>query len=219
MAGKAEKLVALARQRQKDRLPPHASIGEFHRGAYEADHVSPWTKSASNCDSPLMVVAQDWAGSDYLAAAFRPVLVEFGYDPSLPTNKNLQRLLRTHFRRDFSQVYATNLFPFAKAGAMKATIPAADMRYSARKYLLPQIEIVQPTLVICLGRLTYNTVRNVLGLDTVRAMDAMVSSRTRLGSTSIVGVAHPGQLGTNHRGIDQVEKDWAALAREFSRKF
>jgi uracil-DNA glycosylase len=49
------------------------------------------------------------------------------------------------------QTYATNVFPFIKIGKKNAAIRAADMRYAAKKYALPQMKIVSPLMAVCLG--------------------------------------------------------------------
>jgi hypothetical protein len=63
---KREKLLQLAKRRQKDRLLPHRCLADFHNGYYECFHVSPWTVSACNVDADLMLIGQDWASSKLL---------------------------------------------------------------------------------------------------------------------------------------------------------
>lgn len=208
---KSKSLLALARKRQTQRLPGHRSISDYHRGAYECDFVSPWTKSASASDADLMIVAQDWASDKYLAGPFRACLVEHGHDPHLPTNINLIDLLLRHFGLRFDQVYATNLFPFVKPGAMNFRIPARDLLFCATEFLLPQVDIVRPKLVICLGVRTFNAISNATGRASVPNVAAMVGSGFRIGSSLVAGVAHPGSLGMNARGRSQVDADWKAL--------
>jgi hypothetical protein len=63
---------------------------------------------------------------------------------NVPTNRNLRRYLRDHMGGlEFSQTYATNVFPFIKIGKKNAAIRATDMRYAAEKYALPASRIVQ----------------------------------------------------------------------------
>ena len=210
---KKTQLFELARLRRSDRISNHGNIGDYHEGAYEADHVSPWSRSAHAIDAQVMIVAQDWAGHEYLSEPFRPYLATLGYDPALYTNINLQALLKKHLGMSFSETFATNAFPFVKAGGMSAGIPSGDFRYAAETYLLPQIRIVAPRLVICLGAATYNSLRRAVGLEKATGIDAIVESEFRIGDTRVKGVAHTGRLGTNQRGVHQVNKDWEALSR------
>jgi restriction system protein len=213
---KSRKLIDLARKRQSDRVGRHGNIADYHNAAYEIDSVSPYSRLANNVDADVMVIGQDWASDGYLRGEFRQFLVDLGYDPSLATNKNLQQLLKRHFGIEFSQTFATNLFPFAKAGNMSASIPARDLRYAATTYLLPQVEIIRPRIAICLGTLTYNVTRSAIGLAPVRGVDSIVASEFKVGATTVVGVAHTGQLGTNNRGRAQVDLDWRAIVRRFA---
>jgi len=55
-AGKASQLLALARQRQADRWPGYHTIGDYHDGVYESEHVSPYTRSAGNVDADVFIL-------------------------------------------------------------------------------------------------------------------------------------------------------------------
>lgn len=212
-SSKAPSLRALARKRQTQRLPGHRAISDYHEGAYECDFVSPWTKSASALNADLMVVAQDWASDEYLAGPFRPYLTKLGHDPRLPTNINLFGLLLHHFGVRFDQVYGTNLFPYVKLGEMNSPIPTKDLLFCATEFLLPQVEILRPKLVVCLGLRTFNAVRNATSLNSVSNVAAMVALRFRIGTSVVTGVAHTGSFGMNARGRSQVDADWLALRR------
>ncbi len=150
---KLAQLKELARQRRQDSqtglTKKYKQVGDFHGGVFDKfGHVSPWSNSACNVDSPLMIIAQDWTSEE--TAQQPPEDVDLGYSPNLPTNKNLQALLREHFGLQFSDVYATNLFVFVKPGNLSARIPMADLRYSAMTYTVPQIQIVKPRTILCL---------------------------------------------------------------------
>jgi hypothetical protein len=58
---KQRKLKLLARKRQRSRWKGYHCLGDYHGGIYECDHVSPYTKSAGNVDSEIMVMLQDWS--------------------------------------------------------------------------------------------------------------------------------------------------------------
>ena len=121
---KTEALLQLARLRQSARLDGYASIGDFHDGIFECDHVSPWTKSGCNVDAEIMIVGQDWSSSDALGRD-PPDLhsAALGFSPKFPTNSNLDDLLERHFGLDRADCYLTNLFPFVKSGNASAGIP------------------------------------------------------------------------------------------------
>ena len=188
------------------------SIGDFHGGAYESEFVSPWTKSAQKPDAQIMVVAQDWASEDYLSGPLDQQLIALGYDPNLPTNRNLQALLRRHFGVDFSEVFATNIFPFVKPGTMTGSISIRAVATCAQEFLFPQIEIVRPKLVICLGITTYNGLLRAAGLKTFKTLKAAIGHGVEVNETSVQCLAHTGARGTNNRGQETVDSDWKAIS-------
>jgi hypothetical protein len=81
-----------------------------------------------------------------------PERKRLGQGWNVPTNRNLRRYWRDHMSGlESLQTYATNVFPFIKIGKKNAAIRAADMRYAAKKYALPQMKIVSPLMAVCLG--------------------------------------------------------------------
>ena len=90
----------------------------------------------------------------------------------------------------------------------------------ARKYALPQIRIVQPSLAVCLGFNSFSAVLVAAGRPRVRGLEAAIRSPFDLGSTRVWCQAHTGQMGANNRnrgGINRVDDDWAAMARDLGR--
>lgn len=182
-------------------------VGAFHGGRYESDFVSPWTISACNVDADLFVVLQDWCGSDYLSGPFNPLLAKLGHDPQLPTNRNLKALLYG-IGRDFSDVFGTNAFPFVKSGAMDADIENKALRECVERFVLPQVDIVQPKVTVLMGKTVYNAVCKVLGRKAAPSLDAAIATPIAFGSTLLVASVHTGNRIHIHRGWDRAVDDW-----------
>lgn len=142
---------------------------------------------------------------------------EKGFTPSLPTNKNLIRLLQEHFDLPLHQTYATNLFPFIKPGAMNARIPVGDLTRSAREFAIPQIDIVAPRLVICLGLATYNGLRRALRMPRAKTLDEAIGHPFSHNGTRVWCQAHTGGLGQSLRGPLRVAHDWSAMRMDADR--
>ena len=121
-AGKAERLLALAKLRQQTRWPEYGNVGDYHRGRYECDYVSPYTKSAGNVDCSVMIMLQDWASDDFLSGPFCEQTALKGRTPNRPTNLRLDSLVSRFFGFPISDTYTTNLFPFIKNDAMNAHV-------------------------------------------------------------------------------------------------
>ena len=208
-------LAELAARRRNAKWPGYRNIGDFASGAYESEHVSPYTKGASNVASPVFVLLQDWVSEDFLTAGDNENLKTLGREPSLPTNKNLEALIRDHFGLDLSEVYATNLFPFVKPAGMSANIPAKDLRRAAQEFALPQIKVVSPRLVIALGVKTFNALRYVCGLRSCRNLTEALESSFVYSGATVWCQAHTGALGRANRnrgGVDRVSVDWRRMA-------
>lgn len=205
----------LARLRQKTRWPGYKCIGDYHDGLYECEFVSPYTRRACNVDAEVMILLQDWSCDEVLRG---PVLAErltLGHDPRRATNKRLKDLLCQHFRLELSDVYATNVFPFVKPGAMSASIPMRDLARAAREFALPQIEIVEPRLAVCLGKAAFDAVALAAGRRRTGSLAEAIDLPFEIGRTQVWCQAHTGPLGTNARNrnrADQVARDWARMA-------
>jgi uracil-DNA glycosylase len=222
---KLDALAELVRLRRNDTYPNMISLHEFEDGRWDLDHVVPlvvpWTKSACNVDAKLMIIAQDWASEKYFQrpnnrTSWRDTLrTHFGQDPQLPTNRNIRRLLRC-FGIKWRQTYATDLSVFIKPGNMNGDIPDALLRYCAIKYTIPQVRIVRPKMVLCLGIRTFNAVRYALKTPTMKLSAAYsaephtVDDDTR---AEVYGVPHTGGLGfASCGGMSNIRPIWQDLA-------
>ncbi len=211
---KAKALLELARLRQSTRRPGYGAIGAFHNGLFECDHVSPWTKSGKRVDAAVMIVGQDWSSADVLARAPPDLKVaRRGFDAKFPTNANLDALLQRHFGLTRKQCYLTNLFPYIKRGSASAAIPMKDLLWAAQTFTLPEIRIVSPRQVICLGVRTFRALQRAVGAKSASTLISAIKSPFSYGSSTIHCVAHTGALGTNNRGKSRVETDWAKIAQ------
>lgn len=189
----------------------YRQIGDFHGGKCDKwKCVSPWNKAAGNFDSKIMVVGQDWISEDAAETAFKSF--DLGCDPENRTNKNLHSLLNEHFGVDFSDVYGTNLFVFVKSGTLSARIPTKDLLYSAKKYTVAEIDIVNPKIVICLGKATYTALCRAIG-SKANDFKSSATNPVAYGGTLIYGVPHTGALGTiNAGGLHNVHEIWRNLS-------
>ncbi|CAG36764.1 restriction endonuclease [Desulfotalea psychrophila] len=211
---KEQALLALAKKRQTTRYDGYTSIGDYNGGVWECDYVSPYSKSAHNVDARVMAVLQDWCSSDAFTGDICVEDLSLGYDSTAKTNISLMTLLQNHFGLSLQDTYTTNLFPYIKPGAMNALISIKDLTRAAKDFTLPMVEIIQPQLVICFGKNTFNVMRRACGMgDTNNVAEAIDSSFQYRGAT-LCCQSHPGQLGKNNRnkgGVDRASADWQRL--------
>ena len=210
-------MAALVRARPLSRHPKYRALKEVCDCLPDCEFVSPWTKSACNLDADLMIVGQDWVSEPFLRE-HSDVLRQLGYDPKLPTNKNLQDLLRDQFGLSLSEVYATNVFIYVKSGDMSASLSMHDLTDCAERFLLPQIEIVRPQMAICLGQKTFAAVRRALALPALSLKDAANPiGHTKYLHTGIYGSPHLGGQGTaNAGGLRKIIPQRRAVAERLS---
>jgi restriction system protein len=214
---KQDLLLKLAQKRKTTSWIGYGQIGDYHDGAYECDFVSPITKSAGNVDAEIFILLQDWSSDEPLLRPLNPDDVRYGLTPTWPTNKKLIELLRYHFGLMLKDVYATNLFPFIKRGDASSSIPMRDLVQAAQEFALPQIRIVRPKLVVCLGFDTFNAIRRACGHKPAQLSEEAIASPFTHDKSRIWCQAHTGARGQNNRGRERVEEDWRKMKMEFSR--
>lgn len=211
---KLHSLLELAKKRKSKTYTGYTAIGKYNHGAYECDYISPYSISAHNEESEILIILQDWCSAESFGPVVCKETLQYGYTPSGDTNVNLEKLLNSHFNLNIEDTYCTNLFPYIKPGPMNAYIPAKDLYNSAKEFTLPLIEILQPKVVICLGKSVFNAVRKNCGKKVVYSIEEGVSSHFSHEGSEIFCQAHTGRLGQNNRnrgGVNRVSQDWELM--------
>jgi hypothetical protein len=217
MNRKRTALNLLVKKRKATRMKGYGCIADYQEGAYECNFISPYTKSAQNLNSRLMVILQDWSSSEAIGPELDLDSVKYGHGTTLPTNKNLKALLKKHFGFELKDIYATNLFPFIKKGGLGKTIPRKDLVEAAEMFTVPEIEIIGPQLVVCLGLATFNALREAHNLKPKGNMAEAIHSPFDLGAARVCCQAHTGGQGQAMRncGKNRVRADWKRMAKRF----
>ena len=214
------RLESLARKRSDSTPAGYKSVADFHNGIYECTYVSPYSKAAHNLHSNVLIVLQDWISADILESAVIPEAISGGRIPTLPTNRNLDRLVQSSLGLQISETYATNLFPFIKPGGMSASIPFAELRAAARNFTIPQIEILAPKLVVALGLNVYNAIAVETNNPRRANLSDAISHPFNVEGSKVWCQGHPGALGQNGRNRynkKQTELDWLEMRDWYKR--
>jgi uracil-DNA glycosylase family 4 len=122
--------------------------------------VSPYTKGAHALGG-IAVVLQDWSSADVLSAGIDSEVQRLGRTPGLRTNRTLELLLQRVLGVSLVEVYVTNIFPFVKPGGISNPVPRRDAERAAREYAQQELALVQPTVVLALGRIPESVLRAV----------------------------------------------------------
>ena len=218
---KTKLLTELAHKRQQAKWDGFHQLAEYHNGIYECDFVSPYTKSAGNVDADIFILLQDWCSHEKLSGQICADSRDLGHTRSVPTNQNLKRLLQQHLGLKLDETYGTNLFPFIKKGDMSSSLPLKAMIRAAEEFALPQIEIVAPKIVICLGLNTFRALRIATGLGNVKNFEDAFNQPFEHHGSRIWLQAHTGRLGQNNRnagGVNRVDQDWQIMAQSLQEK-
>ena len=107
-----------------------------------------------------------------------------------------------------------------KPGPLSARIPFKDLVRAARDYAFPQISIVSPRLVICLGLNTFRAIQQATGGGAAENLEAAISGPFEFGKSTVWCQAHPGglgQAGRNRGKPDRVNQDWDAMRQAIGR--
>jgi hypothetical protein len=192
-----------------------ANVSEFHSGIFDSiDFPTPWTIGAQNVNSKLMIVAQDWASTSWLSNPSNIKYAKLGHDPRLLTNKNIEFYLNL-FGLTFADTYATNAFPYIKVGHLSARIKDKYFQVAIKECLLPQIKIIQPRMIICLGSQVYNGLRRTMGMKPISIKKGHEEEFDHCG-IKLYGAFHPGGLGTaNAGGKDAALEQWLILSEKY----
>jgi uracil-DNA glycosylase len=216
---KWQRLRDLARERQRVRWKGYRAVGDYHDGVYDCDWVSPYTKTACNVDADVFVLLQDWASDDLLRGPRQPDILKLGRLPTLPTNRNLEELLERTFHLRLDQVFATNLLPYIKPRGMSSPIRMTDLVRAAQRFALPQIRIVEPALVVCLGKATFNAVRRACDLKPLPTLAQAIDSPFERETSVFWCQAHTGARGLSHRGgVGGARRDWQKMKKDLQRR-
>jgi uracil-DNA glycosylase len=80
------------------------------------------------------------------------------------------------------------------------------------EFLKPQIELVQPKVVVTLGLLPYKAVMHAYKHPPQKSMRDAVHTTEMLGPATLVPVYHCGYFGTLSRTIEEQKRDWQRIA-------
>jgi hypothetical protein len=99
---------------------------------------------------------------------------------------------------------------------MGSAIPRRDLVRAAAEFALPQIWIVHPALVICLGLPTFNALREVCGHPRIYPLAAAIHSPFSIDGTRVWCQAHTGGQGQAMRNANRtkVPNDWRRMKRD-----
>ena len=184
-------------------------------GAFDSDHVGPWSRWQGNLSADLMVIGQDWGDTRYFRR-FRGL-----DDDTNPTNRTLMKLLQSiglviglpSSAGSNNLVFFTNAVLCLKEGGLQGPVRAAWFQNCA-PFLRRQVEIIAPRVVATLGKHALQAVRQAFQLPPRSLASAVAGTEgeTLVGNTRLLAVYHCGARVLNtHRKLDAQIQDWARI--------
>jgi DNA polymerase len=191
-------------------------------GAFDSDHVGPWSRWQGNLSASLMVIGQDWGDTRYFRR-FRGL-----DDDKNPTNRTLIQLLQgigivigpPSSAGSNDLVFFTNAVLCLKEGGLQGPVRAAWFQNCA-PFLCRQVEIIAPRVVATLGEQALRAVRHAFQLPPRSLASSVADSEGEIlgGNTRLLAVYHCGARVLNsHRALDAQIQDWARIGNALRTK-
>ena len=189
-------------------------------GAFDSDHIGPWSRWQGRLSADLMLVGQDWGDTRY----FRRYQ---GLDDDRnPTNRTLMKLLQgigmtigpPSSAGSNDLVFFTNAVLCLKEGGLQGPVRAAWFQNCA-PFLRRQVEIIAPRVVATLGEYALQAVRKAFQLPprSLASSVADTEGEILVGNTRLLAVYHCGARVLNtHRKLDAQIRDWARIGNVLS---
>jgi len=193
-----------------------------HGGVFDCDEIGAWSRWQGNLDAELMVIGQDWGD----VASF--VREKGGSTNTSKTNTTLVELLASigfqirlpRENSGRSAVFLTNAVLCLKDGGAQARVREEWLSNCGTRFLRPLIDLVQPKMVVCLGKRAYHAAVNAYGISPGTFSRAVESEAPVPLTEGIYAFAvyHCGaRILNTHRKLAAQLDDWQRIAKFLAR--
>lgn len=202
----------LVRDRKTCRLcsPGLTNPAEIKKGEYDSDHLGPWSRWHGSLSAKVVVVGQDWADRE-----------TFCRSEGLDDNTNRTNRVVLGWLRDLGievqpdtnggqgPAFLTNAILCLKTGRMSEAVTDRWAMNCGPRFLCPLIDLIRPRLVLTLGRVAWDTVRELYVLPPLPLKEAV--TRTEgfpLSEETICFPLYHPATWANVRSRRQLAADW-----------
>jgi DNA polymerase len=189
---------------------------EIKGGIYDKEkHLNPWAQWHGNLDARILLIGQDWSNEDeYIKGKG-----EEDYENN--SNLNLKRLFKeidinVSDRDDETSIplYFTNCVLGIKKGQMARKIKSSWYLDTADIFIKPLIDIINPKIIIALGKAAYKTVSKIYNIKTVSLKYAINENPIKLPDGKLLfAVYHCSALGLASRNFQLQLQDWRVIKK------
>jgi len=195
---------------------------EVLNGIYDEDNqIGPWSKWQGNLEAEIMLIGQDWGTVNFFIESnggplddshtnrnLRELFNIIGIDVGYPNNPN-----------SYAPVFFTNAILGLKEGAMADSVKASWLRNDAETFLKPTINIIQPKIIITLGKKAYDALAIIYKLKKSPLKTLVENNPIKLPDDKLLfAVYHCGGLGIASRNFELQKKDWKRIKGYYPNK-
>ena len=216
MLNKKRAYIKLVETRKHYKFPEGlVNPSDVLNGIYDRDiHIGPWSKWQGNLDADIMLIGQDWGSLDFF------IETKGGPLDDSQTNRNLKELFQVigidigypnHPNHDNS-LFFTNAILGLKKGKMSGNIKASWLRNEAETFLKPTIDIIQPKIIISLGKKAYDALAIIYNLKKASLKYLIDNNPVELQDGKLLfAFYHCGGLGIASRSFELQKQDWKMI--------
>lgn len=186
-------------------------------GKFDSAEIGPWTRWLGDLSARVLVVGQDWGDQ-------RAFTKQEGRNDPSATNTMLRSLLASvgvpvpdvDQSGRSSGVFLTNAVLCFKDNGCQGPVRAEWFQNCGPRFLRPQIELINPRVIICLGERAYTAMLSAYRLPKHNKWRAVVEGPGvhLAGGPIAFGVYHCGRRILNtHRDEAAQFRDWQRIAR------
>ncbi len=196
----------------------------YSAGAFDSNELGPWTRWQGNLNADILIVGQDWGGTNDLED------YEGCEPPGNPTNIALAGFLRdlgleiddppssydtaTGRFGGPGTVFLTNAILCIKSGDIQAAVSQQWFTTCAPKFLRPTIELIDPLIVVTLGEMAAHGIQVAYGPQKTKLKEIFADPSPTWITDRIywLPLYHPSWKTWRYRSREQQTSDWRRIA-------
>lgn len=190
---------------------------DVESGRFDSEQIGPWSVWQSNLNARLLVIGQDWGDVNYFSKQKGQ-----SKDDS-PSNATIQRLLDSIGIKipppslrsaELGEIFMTNAILCLKQGGKDGGVRKEWFDKCGKFFLKPLITIIQPKVVVTLGRYAFRLICDLYNLHPPKYRDTILCPvELRLtGNITYIPVYHVSPLVLmKTRKIGEQEGDWQRI--------
>ncbi len=178
------------------------------------EHLNAWAHWHGNLKADILLIGQDFGDEDYY-------IKHHGKDnPKNETNLNLSSLFvelgidigSSDNPNTNSKLYFTNAVLGVKKGGMATPIKKSWYADTAKKFIKPLIQLIEPKTIIAMGSKAYEVVSIIYNLDRKKMKEIIDANPILLeDNKKLFVVYHCSKLGIANRNFATQLEDWKKI--------